>query len=214
MTQVTYAIDYLKTKDTPQTLSDLLNYLSLQYRDNDYKKAIGMILRTHKKIEYEPDQDTGEGMFRFKPMHSIRSGELLLGYLQSQPTAQGLLVRDLRDGWPGAEDTIKNLETGGKLLVTRNKKDNHAKMVWPNDPSLAIHIDDEFQTMWHKIKLPEPAALADELEKAQLLPANKSRNVKLKPKVVEKKIKKPRRGGRTTNVHMQGVLRDYSHVKK
>lgn len=214
MTQVTYAIEYLKTKDTPQTLSDLLNYLSLQYRDKDYKSAIDTILRTHKKIEYEPKKDGGEGTFRFKPMHSIRSGELLLGYLQSQPTAQGLSVRDLRDGWQGAEDAINILEDEGKLLVTRNKKDNHAKMVWPNDPSLTVHIDDEFQTIWHKIKLPESAALADELEKAQLLPANKSRGVKLKPKVIEKKIKKPRKGGRTTNLHMQGVLRDYSHVKK
>lgn len=214
MTQVTYAIEYLKTKDTPQTLSDLLNYLSLQYRDKDYKAAIDTILKTHKKIEYEAKPDGGEGTFRFKPMHSIRSGELLLGYLQSQPTAQGLLVRDLRDGWLGAEDTINKLEDEGKLLVTRNKKDNHAKMVWPNDPTLAVSIDDEFQTIWHKIKLPEPAALADELEKAQLLPANKSRGIKLKPKVIEKKVKKPRKGGRTTNLHMQGVLRDYSHVKK
>lgn len=214
MTQVTYAIEYLKTKGAPQTLPDLISYLSLQHKEEDYQRTIGAILRSHEKVDYHAKRDGSEGTFSFRPVHDIRSGDRLLRHLQSQPTAQGLSVRDLRDGWPNAEDTINKLEADGKLLVTRNKKDNHAKMVWPNDPSLKIHIDEEFQAIWHKIKLPEPGALADELEKEKLLPANKSRGLKAKPKVIEKKTKKPRRGGKTTNVHMLGVLRDYSHLKK
>ena len=210
MTQVTYAIEYLKSKGTPQKLADLLSYLSLQYREDEYKNLIRTILANHEKVDY----NDREGTFSFRPVHNIRSAEKLLGHLQSQPTAQGLSVSELRDGWPGAEDVIKELEDQGKLLVTRNKKDNHAKMVWPNDPTLKIQIDDEFQTIWHKIKLPEPGALADDLEKEGLMPANKSRGVKTKPKIQEKKTKKPRKSGKTTNVHMQGILRDYSHLKK
>lgn len=214
MTQVTYAIEYLKTKGTPQTLSDLISYLSLQYREDEYKRTIGTILMTHGKVDWHEQTDGGEDTYSFRPVHNIRSGERLLGHLQSQPTAQGLRVRELRDGWPGAEDAIDKLERQGKLLVTRNRKDNHATMVWPNDPSLRFNIDDEFQGIWHKIKLPEAAALADELEKEGLMPANKSRNIKVKPKQQEKKTKKPRKGGKTTNTHMAGVLRDYSHLKK
>ena len=214
MTQVTYAIEYLKTKGTPQTLTDLISYLSLQNREKGYQRTIGTILKNHEKVDYDPKNDGGEGTFSFRPAHNIRSSDKLLGHLQSQPTAQGLSVRDLKDGWPGAEAAIDDLENQRKLLVTRNKKDNHAKMVWPNDPSLKFQIDDEFQSMWHKIRLPEPGALADELEKEGLTPANKSRSVKTKPKQQEKKTKKPRKGGKTTNVHMMGVLRDYSHLKK
>lgn len=214
MTQITYAIEYLKSKGTPQTLPDLLSYLSQQHRDKRYKDSIAAILKTNEKVIYEPKRDGAEGTYSFRPIHNISSGEGLLGHLQSQPTAQGLNVRDLRDGWPGAEDAINTLETQGKLLVTRNKKDNHARMVWPNDPSLALHVDDEFKSIWHKIKLPEAGALADDLEKAGLTPANKSRGVKVKPKQLEKKTKKARKGGKTTNTHMQGVLRDYSHLKK
>ena len=214
MTQVTYAIEYLKSKGTPQTLNDLLSYLSLQYHGDDYKRAITTILRRHEKIDYDPKANSGQGGFSFKPMHNIRSGEQLLGHLQAQSTAQGLNVRELRDGWPSAEDAIRQLENEGKLLVTRNKKDDHAKMVWQNDPSLAITIDTEFKDIWHKIKLPEAGALADELEKAGLTPTNKARGIKLKPKMPEKKQKKPRKSGKTTNVHMVGVLRDYSHLKK
>ena len=214
MTQVTYAIEYLKTKGTPQTLTDLISYLSLQQAENEYKRTIGTILKNHEKVEYLVKRDGGEGTFSFRPVHNIRSGERLLGHLQTQPTAQGLNVRELRDGWPGAEEAINQLEAEGRLLVTRNKKDNHAKMVWPNDPSLAVYIDDEFQTIWSRIKLPEAGALADDLEKAGLTPANKSRGIKVKPKMPEKPKKQPRRNGKTTNVHMQGVLRDYSHLKK
>ena len=214
MTQVAYAIEYLKSKGSPQTLSELLSYLSLQYHADDYKRTITTILKSHDKIDYDPNGSDGQGSFSFRPIHNIRSAEQLLGFLQSQPTAQGLNVRELRDGWPGAEDAIRQLEDQGKLLVTRNKKDDHAKMVWSNDPSLAIFIDEEFKNIWHKIKLPEPGALADELERAGLMPTNKARGIKSKPKAPEKKTKKPRKSGKTTNLHMLGVLRDYSHMKK
>ncbi len=214
MTQITYAVDYLKSKGTPQTLQDLLSYLSLQYREDDYKRTIGTILKNHEKISFDRTGADGAGTFSFRPIHNIRSPSQLLGYLQSQPTAQGLNVRALRDGWPGAEEAINQLESQGKLLVTRNKKDDHAKMVWPNDPSLRFHIDDEFKTMWHKIRLPEAGALAEELEREGLTPTNKSRVVRTKPKMLEKKTKKPRKSGKTTNTHMVGVLRDYSHLKK
>lgn len=214
ITQVTYAIEYLKHKGTPQTLTDILSYLSIQHRETEYKDAIAFILKGHTKVVYSSKNDGGEGTFSFRPAHDIRSADRLLGYLQSQSTAQGLSVRELKDGWPDAEAAIDDLEDQGKLLVTRNKKDSHAKMVWPNDPSLSFSIDEEFQTIWHKIKLPEPAALADELEREGLTPANKSRSTKAKPTKQEKKTKKPRKGGKTTNVHMVGVLRDYSHLKK
>lgn len=214
MTQVTYAIEHLKTKGTPLTLTDIVSYLSLHNRENEYKRTIGTILRNHEKVDYEVKGDGGEGTYSFRPVHNIRSGERLLGYLQSQPTAQGLNVRELRDGWPGAEEAINTLESEGKLLVTRNKKDNHARMVWPNDPSLAVHVDDEFQVMWQKIKLPEAAALADELEKAGLTPANKSRVTRAAPKPPNNRNRRgQRRGGRTTNVHMTNILKDYSHLK-
>ncbi len=210
MTKVTYAVAYLKDKDTPQTLTDLLLYLSLQYQTEEYKKMISTILISHEKVDFDRKNAT----YTFRPIHNIRSAEQLLGYLQSQPTAQGLKVRELRDGWQDAEEAIDKLEAEGRLLVTRNKKDNHATMVWPNDPSLAFKIDEEFQQIWHKIKLPEAGALADELEREGLTPANKSRGMKMKPKQAEKKTKKPRKGGKTTNTHMMGVLRDYSHLKK
>ena len=211
MVQITYATEFLKSKGYPQALKDILDYLSLQHEQDGYKRTITTILRNHPKVIFDSARNT----YSYRPLHDIRSEEGLLGYLQSQHTAQGLNVRELRDGWAGAEDAINKLEREGRLLATRNKKDNHAKMVWPDDPSLKFTIDSEFQDVWHKIKMPDAAAVADALEREGLTPANKTRHVKKAPTVQEQKKKKaPRKGGKTTNKHMEGILRDYTHLRK
>jgi len=138
----------------------------------------------------------------------------LLQKLQSQTTMTGILVKDLKEGWPGVEQTIDKLEKEGKLLVTRNKKDNHPKMIWANDPSLMHHFDDEFRQIWEKSKIPDQQQVVEELEKAGMIPTNKHKVVKPRPKIEQKKTKKPRRTGKTTNTHMMGILRDYSHLKR
>lgn len=214
ITQVTYALEKLKEKDVTWTWQRLGEYLSLHGREKGYAQALKTILIEHDKVKYQKVDGKEKDLFSFRPIHDIRSADELLGYLQSQRTAQALSVKDLKDGWHGALDAIGNLEKQGKLSVTRHKKDDSARFVWPNDPSLFFLIDQEFKTMWHKIKLPEPGALADELEREGLTPANKSRSAKAKPVKQEKKTKRARKGGKTTNTHMAGVLRDYSHLKK
>ena len=214
ITQVTYALEKLKEKDIPWTWQRLAEYLSLHGREKGYGQALKKILINHEKVNYEEVDGEEKDLFSFRPIHNIRSADGLLGYLQSQPTAQALSVKDLKAGWHGALDAIDNLEEQGKLLVTRHKKDDSARFVWPNDPSLRLSIDDEFKIMWQKIKLPEPGALADELEREGLTPANKSRSIKAKPVKQEHKTRRARKGGKTTNTHMAGVLRDYSHLKK
>jgi transcription initiation factor TFIIE subunit beta len=216
MTQVLFAIDHMKNKDVPLKFADILSYLSLQHRGHDpgYIHALRRILQSHDKVEYDPTGAGGEGTFRFRPPHNIRTAEQLLQKLQSQSTAQGMSVRELREGWPNIVTTINRLEEEGKLLVTRNRKDDHPKMVWANDPSLIQHFDGEFRQIWEKIKIPDQQAVTEELEKAGITPTSKNKVVKPRPKVEHKKVKKPRRSGKTTNTHMSGVLRDYSHLKR
>lgn len=216
MTQVLFAIEHMKNKGIPLKFPDIVSYLSLQQRPNGqgYIHALRNILQRHEKVEYDPQGANGEGTFSFRPPHNIRSTESLLRHLQGQTTASGMSVRELREGWPDVEETINRLEKEGKLLVTRNKKDDRAKMIWANDPSLIQHFDGEFRQIWEKIKIPDEQAVKEELEKAGITPTGKNRVVKVRPMVEQKKVKKPRRSGKTTNTHMMGVLRDYSHLKR
>jgi len=210
MTQVVYAVDYLKSKDRPVTFSDIWNYLSIPQDQQQNKSYLRRALTSHPKVEFDPHGLQGQASFRFRPVHNVRSGDELKAYLQRQTTAAGISVKELRDGWPGAIAVIDDLEKQGELLVTRNKKDNVPKMVWPNDPSLSVHVDDDFQTFWHKIKLPaNPSDLRSELEKAGLTPTSQVKEIVKVSGAREKKRRINRKAGRSTNTHMAHILKEY-----
>ena len=95
------------------------------------------VLKTNERVVYDPKTET----YAFKPIHDIRNSQQLLGYLQRMTTAQGLSVKELKDGWSGAIDTIDDLEASKDILVTRTKKDGQARMVWINDKTLNVDVD-------------------------------------------------------------------------
>ena len=214
LSKSTFAVKYLRDKKTPITWEQLSDYLSLHQENHEYGNLFRMIIRENPKVLYDPSGFHGKGSYSFRPKHAIRNGEDLLRQLQAQSTAKGLPVKELLEGWETAEDDIRELEKDNKLLVIRNKKDDHARTVWQNDPTLAQNIDFEFRDIWTKIKLPDPETTMKDLEKQGLLPTNKLKKEAVKNKAPEKKTKKPRRTGKTTNTHMLGVLRDFSHLKR
>ncbi|KKY23594.1 putative transcription initiation factor beta [Phaeomoniella chlamydospora] len=209
-TQVVYAIKYLKSKgDQPQKIGDIILYLSIQNTSDEHQREFKRKLIQNSKVNYDPKTET----FTFRPLHDIRNADQLLAYLQAQKTAKGISVRELKDGWEDVETTINDLEDKGQLLVIRNKKNNDPRTVWPNDPTLIAPIDEEFRKLWDGIVLPDKETVVKILEEHHLTPAGRSNVTVKRPVKVEKKAKK-RRQGKTTNTHMVGILRDYSHLKK
>ncbi|KAL3419655.1 transcription initiation factor iie subunit beta [Phlyctema vagabunda] len=221
LTQITYIIEFLKKKDEPKTFQEILEYLSQMHADLETKQTMAKILKRHPSVRYIPDtnlkvQKWDSGTYVHKPKINVRSKLDLISYLQKKADAQGVAVKDLKDGWPDCEKPLDELEAAHKILVTRTKKDNHARMVWANDPSLVHAIDPEFQMMWHKTELPSVDDLVRKLIDANQKPTSEdpSTRVKAAPKPKEKKKKAPRKGGRTTNTHMEHLLKDYSHLKR
>ena len=215
MTQIHYAIEYLKEKDRPIALSDIISYLSLQNIGQRERGTIQHILRTHSSVDYNLNGLGGQGSYRFRPKHNVRSAEELQGYLQKRTTAQGIPVKELKEGWPGAVAAIEALESKGELLVTRHKKDNTPKTVWLNDATLNQLIDPEFKSFWHSVQLPaNPEELRAKLEQAGLKPTSAPKEDTQMKYAKQKKKKGNRRGGRQTNTHMADILKDYSNLRK
>ncbi|KAF3908598.1 hypothetical protein ABW21_db0209822 [Orbilia brochopaga] len=202
MTQVLHLVEHLKAAEVPLTRAQLEEFLQKPL-DN----TMIQVLRSHDKLVFNESTDT----YAFKPLHNIRSAQQLLTHLQAGTTAQGLSVKELKDGWAGALQTIDELEATKDILVTRTKKDGQARMVWINDKSLNVKIDDEFKNIWEKIVIPPAPELPGELERAGLKPTSVDpatiKNAMQKD--TSKKTKKPRRG-RITNTHLAGMLRDYN----
>ena len=208
MTQVLHAQQYLKEKERPLRPADVASYLSLPVTS-----VVFTVLKENKnpRIRYDAENDTLE----FRPLHNIRSATDLLAFLQRQTTAQGLPVKDLKDGWAGAIDAIDTLESAGDILVVRTKKENQPRMVWCNDKTLFCDIDDEFRGLWHTVKIPVEAEMVFELQKLGLKPAS------VDPATIKVDVKRPvkrkravNRRGKVSNVHMSGILKDSKDLRK
>ncbi|KAF2193465.1 transcription initiation factor IIE, beta subunit [Zopfia rhizophila CBS 207.26] len=211
-TQVTYAIEHLRNNDRWMTFQEITDYLNVPQVDDHTRSQLETIFRRpeQNRIEWNPKNNT----YRYKPKYDIRNAAQLKGYLQNQRSAQGLAVRDLKDGWRTASEEINAMGKRNELLVTTHKKDGSAKTAWINDPSLMHTVDDDFKNEFHKIQLPpNPDDLRSKLIAAGLKPSSAPREIVIaKPK--EKKKKAPRRGGKQTNTHMASILKDYSHKRK
>ncbi|KAF2104048.1 hypothetical protein NA57DRAFT_70260 [Rhizodiscina lignyota] len=214
-TQLFYTEEYLKDKDRPMTFEDIWSYLSIP-ADSDTTEAV---LKQHLqsgrvKVIYDPKGFGGQGSYRYRPKHDVRSAEQLKEYLQKQTTMQGVDVKELRDGWKDAQPAINALEARAELRVTRNKN-GEAKAVWADDPSLKQDIRPDFKAAWQVSRLPANSEeLRTQLLDAGLKPATERKVVQSAGKPKEKKRKGPRQSGRMTNVHMQGLLKDYSYLKR
>lgn len=216
LTQVQYIIKYLKDKGEPKTFDDIVGYLGI-YLPDAKQRFLSKILHEHPRIQWrvnhaDNSHEWNAGLFEHRPIINVRNETQLLAYLQKKVDAQGVSLKDLKDGWDKAEEGITNLEREHKVLVTRTKKDNHAKMVWADDPSLYHSIDQEFAQMWKTMELPSPDDVVTKLIAQGQKPASDdpSKRVKAPPKPKEKKKRAVRAGGRTTNTHMAHLLKDYS----
>jgi len=87
-------------------------------------------------------------------------------------------------------------------------------MVWPDDPSLFHPIDPELKVTWAKVEVPSLDTIVQRLKAAQQKPASEDPRDKVVEKKTEKKRKTQRRAGKSTNTHMEGLLRDFSHLRR
>lgn len=129
MTNLTYAIEHLQQKpDTWFTFKEIILYLSLKPDEVDLAKRLKEYFQQSSpssKIEYDP----ATKKYRYRPKYNIRNNAELRQFLQNQKTAQGLSVKDLKDGWPTVQDDLRILEQRKQILVRHNTKDTNARTV-------------------------------------------------------------------------------------
>ena len=223
VTQIFTTVNYLREK-APRVIAftDLISYLSLPV---DMEKSIPGIKRALAQsadAEFLPASESpnGKDSFRYRPKHPVTNPEELQLYLARQPTAQGISVKELKDGWPDVTSHIDALEREGHILVARNKKDGVARTVWTDSPTYHIldastqlprKVDTDFVEMWGRIKLPmHEGDIRSELEKAGITPTIQVKEVKTGDVRRKEKRRVQRKGGKTTNSHMLGILKEYN----
>ncbi|KAH3919217.1 hypothetical protein HBI56_101300 [Parastagonospora nodorum] len=210
-TRFTYTVNHLRDKNKWLPFDEIMNFLGVKVGDPQ-REQLRTLFRSESdgnRIMWNSANDT----YRYKPKLDIRNPAQLKGYLQNQKSAQGLSIKDLKDGWATVADDIKGMEDKKEVLVKR-AKDGVAKIVWDNDPSLMHPMDPEFMNEWHKIAIPaNPDDLRATLMNVGLHAASAPRQINGGgPK--QKKKRAARRGGKQTNTHMMHILKDFSGMRK
>ncbi|ODA82411.1 hypothetical protein RJ55_00918 [Drechmeria coniospora] len=222
-TQMTFAVDYLKKKGEPKTVTDLIDHLSLRNYTEEHKKELVEGLRGHPRVEWKPDSSLAEqtwmtGTYGHRPIiPGVKDATTLLAFLQAKTDASGVKVQDLKDGWPDCEEVLGQLEQQHRILVTRTKKDNFPRCVWLDDASIQHSVQPEFQVMWHRVPLPSLDDMHRKLVSVGQKPTSEdprkaAQAVGTKPKSQKKRAGK--RVGKATNVHMQHLMQDYSNLRR
>lgn len=222
ITQISFAVSWLRTKTDPQSYADVLGYLSFLGRSESEQEFFVEQMRRNPQIQWIPDPTLSEqtwksGTYVHRPtIPGVKNKTQLLAHLQKKTDASGVSVKDLKDGWPDCEASITELENDHKILVTRAKKDGAARMVWLDDSSLFHEVDPTLKVMWSRVELPSLETIATRLIAAGQKPASEDPRIKaaLAPKVEKKKKRAQRKTGKSTNTHMEHLLKDYSHMKR
>lgn len=204
ITNMTYAMQYLKRdgNQAGKTSAELEGYLSL---GGPLPPSLVHILRRNERIHYDPQTD----IYSFRPVYGVRSAAQLLTMLDKQgpTTAKGLLVKDLREGWPTCLEELDRLEAEGSILLIRQKKDDRPKSVWRSSKEYATTIDAEFVDIFRNVTVPGRDQLPRELESLGLKPTSVDPSTIISRKAVgDTKQKKPsKRRIKVTNTHMTGL---------
>jgi transcription initiation factor TFIIE subunit beta len=210
-TRLTYVNDFLRErKDKWHTFDDIMEYLNIP-PGHIQREQLRQLMRADNQGN-RISWDSANERYKYKSKLSIHDRAQLKGHFQTQKSAMGLQIKDLKDGWSTVADDITKMEEKKEVLV-RRAKDGVPKTVWGNDPSLMLPMDPVFAKAWHSVQVPDNP---DELRKAllanKLTAATQAKVIVAAP--TTKKKKGPRRGGKQTNTHMIGILKDFSGMRK
>ncbi|KAG9005675.1 hypothetical protein FRB94_004987 [Tulasnella sp. JGI-2019a] len=200
-TQLAFVLDFLKKSQNPIRLEDLALLSEVPTLETD-----PLLLEAFERDE-NVNKNPNNGLYTWKRVYHSRTPEQLLNEIRSKGRdGGGLSVKALKEGFPEVVQHIEQLEQQGKVLVTRNAKDNAPKFVFWNEITTeqgGKMVDAEFVEIWDKLTNPVEADLLKALERSGLqatvsedLPAQAPKGKKKKPKAQAKRIHK------ITNTHI------------
>ncbi|KAI1387502.1 transcription initiation factor IIE, beta subunit [Hypoxylon trugodes] len=219
MTQITYGIEYLKSKATPKTLQELLDHLTLHQLDESMQYAFAMAMQKHSRIQYNPPPKSKVnadakvpawrlGTYEFRPLlPGVNTKVALLDYLQHKKDSGAIELKTIKDGWPNCEAAIDELEREHLILCVRTKKENAAKFIFRDNPELHNEVDPEFKAMWFKEKLPPADEMPRKLKAlGQKATSDGSKLANNVQKAAPKRKKASRVQKKFENEHMRNIF--------
>ena len=163
-------------------------------------------LKNNEKISFE------NGKYAFKPKYPLRDRKSLLKLLDhhEQKGLGGILLDDVREGLPNADDVVKSVSQ--RILFVTRTNDKKA-VLFSYDRQYAMEVDEEIQKHWRSATVEGlgEAGIEKYLEEAGISVMQGITPVSNGPVGKKKKPTNRKRAFKKQNTHLSGdVLKDYS----
>ncbi|XP_042536805.1 general transcription factor IIE subunit 2-like [Dipodomys spectabilis] len=206
-------VNYMKTRHQrgdshPLTLEEILD----ETRQLDIPLEQKQWLKT-EALANNPKIEVVDGKYAFKPKYTLGNKKALLRLLDQhdQGGLGGILLEDIEEALPNSQKALKAL--GDQILMV--SRPDKKKIVFFNDKSCQFSVDEDIQNLWRSV----PVASVDEEKIEDYLKQHGfSSMLRCAPRKMPsvRRLKKPTsqkvRHVKIHNVHLAGVLKDYSHI--
>lgn len=190
---------------TMDELLDITKNTDIKSNDKDW---LFIALKENPKMGFDGEK------YIFKPKYTLKDRKSLIKLLDKhdQHGRGGILLDDIREGLPNADDIIKSI--ADKVTFVTRQNDRKA-VLFNYDASLAVNVDEEFQKHWRSVAV-EGLAEPDIEKYLSSSGITTMQGVAPKTQKAQKRRGgKRKRGGKLHNDHLQGgVLKDYSESGK
>ena len=207
-------VRYQQEDNEALSLQDLLddtNQLDIGHKQRMWLETEA--LRNNPKVRVV--EDGTEVKYAFKPTFPDISDRKTLMRLLSKYDTQGkggIALEDLQESLPRCDKILKTL--GDKVIIISRPVDKK-KVVFYNDKSNDIQIDEEFKKAWRSIPVDglDEQKIEEYLQRQGITSMQDLGGNNKKSQVVQKRKKPSARKARVfkkTNDHVQDILQDYS----
>ena len=200
---------HMEGHDHPLTLEDILDETSQLDVSGKTRKWL-----SEGALSQNPKLKVVEGnKFVYKPPYELRDRKTLLKLLKRKDLngEGGVYYDDINESLPRCEKIVKNLTADGKIIQIPRPCDKK-KVLFYYDHTADIDIDEEFIKQWRSVSV--DGVDEDKIEEYLTKQGISSMRDQGRPRVMMHKRKKPKK--RVTvprdNLHMKGVLEDYSEL--
>ena len=207
-------IKYMKVRyaqeDTDAlTLDELLdetNQLDIGMKQKQWLETEA--LRNNPKVEV-----TEDGKYAFKPVYRLRDKRSLIRLLDrfDREGKGGIALDDIVESLPKAERILA--QVASSIIVVTRPQDKK-KIVFFNDKSMQIPVDEEFQKLWRSVPVDgiDEQKIEEYLTKQGITSMQETGGKKAGIPIHKRKkvAAKKGRAFKKTNEHMGDILQDYS----
>lgn len=190
----------------PMTLEQILD----DTNQLDVSAKIPGWLRSEALANNPKIEVTSDGCYVFKPPYKIRDKKSLLKLLRQTDLKGlgGILLEDIQESLPNHEKILRVVD---KDIVYITRPMDKKKIVFYNDKTANMDIDEEFQKLWRTIPVDgiDDNKIEEYLEK-QGIRSMQDTSLKVMPKLKRKAVAKKRVFKKARdNEHLKDVLETY-----